>query len=148
MKLDNFILEEYDNTKEDHKRTILEISSDAEGRMYLGDLRTTVDCIKGFGDNESFNCVYIAYYNDTAVGFISISENCDYEICSGIRPKYRGEHLGALLLQEFSEKIFEKYNEVDELKLYIDNTNISSIKSAKLVGYEEIENEIYSLRRR
>lgn len=148
VKLDNFILEDYNETNPEHKKTIAELNSDVEGRMYLGNLKLTVECLQVLKEQSQLNHTFIAYYNGEPIGFILITDNCDYEICYGIRPKYRGEYFGALLLLEFSEKMFEDFEEIKELKLYIDENNIGSIKTAKLAGYEE-ENEdnFYSMRR-
>lgn len=147
MKLDNFILEEYNENKAEHKKTISEISSDGDSRMYLGDLKTFVDFFKNLKNQSLLNILFIAYYNREPIGFITISDIGDYEICYGLRPKCRGEYLGSLLLQEFSEKVFERYENIDELKLFIDELNISSKKTAELAGYQENDNDSYSMRR-
>ena len=113
MKLDNFRLEEYDVYSMEHNRVLKEIS-DAASLKYLGDLDFHVKRVYERGNkNGGLNEVFIAYYNELPVGFISIThKDFGYEIASGIIPKERGAHLGELLLQEFSEKIFETRKDV------------------------------------
>ena len=147
MKLDNFKLEEYNETNFEHKTTIIEISNDAYGRTFLGDLELHIMCVNKRKEESLLNYAFIAYYNDKPVGFISITENGNYEITYGIRPKYRGEYMGALLLQEFSEKIFEQFKDVNELKLFINNLNTASRKTALIAGYEKKNGITYSQRR-
>ena len=148
MKLDNFNLEEYDKTNVDHKTTVIEIGNDTLGRDYLGDLEYHIACINKRKENSLINYAYIAYYDIEPVGFISISSKENgYEISYGIRPKYRGEHLGALLLQEFTERVFEKYDNIDEIKLIISNVNTGSKKTALLAGYEKKNSSTYTQRR-
>lgn len=138
MKLDNFHLEEYDMTSSIHKTVVIELENDRDGKYYLGNLEYQIEEINKLRENDIINQAYIAFYNEEAVGYISLSHKENrYEISYGIRPKYRGEHLGALLLQEFSEKVFEDNNKINELTLMICNQNTSSKKTASLAGYRK-----------
>lgn len=148
MKLDNFNLVEYDKNNVEHKTTVIEISNDSLGREYLGDLEYHIACINRRKEDNFLNYAYIAYYDENPVGFISIfSRETGYEVSYGLRPKYRGEYLGALLLQEFTEKIFESFKQVDEIKLFINNVNTGSKKTALLAGYEKKSSTTYAQRR-
>lgn len=129
VKLDNFCLEEYNSHNQDHKTVIIELCNDPFGQLYLGDLE--------YQTEEDIHS-YIVYYgkSDEPVGYISLTVKEErYEISYGDRPKFRGQHLGALLLQEFSEALFERYPEIDTLTLIINNLNTSSKKTADLAGY-------------
>lgn len=143
MELDNFFLAEYDFQNVDHRTVALEIEN-ADKEHYLGDLEYHIARINQRREDNRCNHAYIAYYNDYPVGFISIFTEADsYQISYGIRPEKRGEYLGALLLQEFSEKMFEVYPEIDKLTLVIKNPNEYSKKTADLVGYTQDDSIVY-----
>lgn len=168
IKLDNFILYEYNNCQE-HQNVINEIeASDPKG--YLGNLRYTIRKINERKQDNPNNYAFIAYYNDYPIGYISITYlDNKYQIAGGTLPQYRRQNLSSLLLDEFSEKIldykgiekmlekFDTNNEfdkdiykegiseldVDELVLKIDPTNTSSHKVAELLGYEKVDTTTY-----
>ena len=143
MELDNFFLAEYDFQNVDHRTVALEIEN-ADKEHYLGDLEYHIARINQRREDNRCNHAYIAYYNDYPVGFISIFTEADsYQISYGIRPEKRGEYLGALLLQEFSEKMFEVYPEIDKLILVIKNPNEYSKKTADLVGYTQDDSIVH-----
>ncbi len=145
MELENFILEEYDQTNPYHKTVIVEINNDKFGAIYLGDLEYQIENIKRRKETkfDLANKAYIAFYNSLPIGYISITHKEDYEISYGICPKFQGYHLGALLLQEFSEKVFEEFTKIEELSLMINNTNTSSKKTATLAGYDKVNSTKY-----
>ena len=148
MELDNFYLAEYDGKNIDHKTTIIELENDKNGKQYLGNLEYHIAAVNRRKEESRCNHAYVAYYADIPIGFISITnKNESYQISYGIRPKSRGEHLGALLLQEFSEKMFEIYPEIDKLTLIINNLNTGSKKTADLAGYTQ-ENSVRHTQRR
>lgn len=140
MELDNFYLEKYTTDDYNHRTTIIELENDKDARLYLGNLENWILRMQEKEEIGFRNNAYIAYYKDNPepIGFISLTKNTErYEISYGIRPKYRGEHLAALLLQEFSETVFNTYSEINELTLNINNLNTPSKKTADLVGFEK-----------
>lgn len=148
MELDSFILEKYSNYNIEHKTTVIELCNDKSGRDYLGNLLYAIERIEERKEISEVNNVYIAYHDESAVGYISITTKDNiYEISYGIRPKYRKEYLGSLLLQEFSKKILELYPEIQVLTLMINNSNIGSSKVADLAGYVR-ENSVRHTKRR
>lgn len=147
MELDNFFLAEYDFQNIDHRTVIVEIEN-ADKEHYLGNLEYHISRINQRREDNRCNHAYIAYYNDYPVGFISIfTEAGSYQISYGVRPEKRGEYLGALLLQEFSEKMFEVYPEIDKLTLIINNANTPSKMTADLARYTQ-ENSVRHTQRR
>ena len=140
LKLASFLLEEYDESIIDHK--IVAIKLDNEN-SFLGCVTRHIEKLN---ENKLKNdCAYVAYYNDTPIGFISIralKEN--YEIRYGILPEYRNQHLGTLLLKEFSNKMFENPN-ISELNIFINSANIASRKLALQVGYEKVTSVKYKM---
>lgn len=142
MELDNFFLAEYNYTNVDHKTVAIELGNDKDGRNYLGNLEYHIDMVNKRKEDNPCNHAYIAYYDDIPIGFISITNKDEsYQISYGIRPRNRGEHLGAMLLQEFSEKMFEVYPEINTLTLIINDLNTGSRKTANLAGYAQ-ENKV------
>lgn len=148
MELDNFFLAEYDARNIDHKTVIIKLENDSYARTYLGNLSYHIERINQRKEENRCNHAYIAYYDDVPVGFISIYlEQKMYQISYGIIPKKRKEYLGALLLQEFSEKLFDEYPEIETLNLLINNLNTGSKKTANLAGYTQENGVRYTQKR-
>lgn len=147
LKLDNFILEEYNHNI--HSNILNKLQMDENTKKYLGDLRFAILMIEKRKLESNINNAYIAYYNDYPIGFISITYSEElYQISYSILPEYRKQNLGSLLLQEFSEVLFEKYANINELTLKIKEHNIGSKSVANLSGFEQIDNETFSQRRK
>lgn len=147
LNLDNFILEEYDENF--HNNILNRLQADNNAKKYLGDLKFSIMMIKKRKLENNINKFYIAYYNNYPIGFISITyKDKSYQISYSILNEYRNQNLGSLLLQEFSEAIFERYYNVNELILKIENDNIGSKKVADLAGYEQIDNNTFTQRRK
>lgn len=150
MELDNFILKEYDKENIEHCNVIDTLDIDEKTQKFVGRTRTLIQIINKRKEEEDYlhNNTYIAYYNDRPVGYISLTHKEDnYEVISGLLKEERNQHLGSLLLLEFSEKIFEEYKDIDKLTLKINSKNIGSIKCAELVGYKNEERDKYIMRR-
>lgn len=150
MQLDNFDLEIYSESNQEHQNILKKVTEDKTGRQYLGNIMNHVNSIlKRKEEDYLNNNIYIAIYNQRPIGYIALTHHDDiYEITSGLIKEARGEHLGALLLQEFSEEIFENLTYIDKLTLVIDNKNIGSIKAAQLVGYQKENGNYYTQKRR
>ena len=153
MNLDNFYLAPYNGGNMEHRNIFLKLWNDKAGKEYLGDLEYNIKTIRQTKKEDSRNEFYIAYYGDQQnnyrpVGFIALTTmNNDFEITSGIIPEFRHQHMAALLLEDFTEKIFESYSDIDELTLRIKDSNVPSKKTAQLVGYVKRDREKYTLRR-
>lgn len=147
MELDNFILEEYNEYSKIHSEVMNILCSDVATKKYLGNLKYAVSRINLRKIDDNCNAFYIAFYNDEPIGYISLT-NIDgyFQVSSSILPEFRGQHFAALLLEEFSEKVFEVYNYINKIDLVIDAKNIGSIKSAELADYK-LEDNKYSRRR-
>ena len=149
MELDNFTLEAYNENNKEHLETIEKIDVDKKSKEYLGNTFSLINMINKRKEEDFLhNETYISYYNNRPVGYIALTHNKDdYELISGLIPIERNQHLGALLLQEFSEKVFETIKDINELTLKINDKNLGSIKCAKLVGYVQDSKEKFNLRR-
>ena len=148
MKLDNFRLEDYNPYDFNHKSVIVQLENDSSATKYLGDLNLFYKNILDDQEEGYFAHFYIAYYNDYPIGFISINVNDNkYFIASGLLKEFRGYHLAALLLQEFSDKVFELRNDINDLYLSINEKNFASRKTAELVGYTKENKVRYQMKR-
>lgn len=149
MDLDNFNLEEYSPLNIGHKTVIIKLYNDINSRKYLGDLEYAISSINQRKESDYLhNYAYIAYYNERPIGYISLAhKEKTYEVTYGIIPEERGYHLGSLLLQEFTEKVFEEIKDIDKLTLIINHLNTGSINTAKLAGYNQEEKNRFTKRR-
>lgn len=137
MELDNFILKEFQNFNNEHINIINELKVNEEIKKYLGNLDFMINAINKRKIENICNNIFIAYYNDYPIGIITLTYFDDtYQISYGILNKFRKQNLASLLLQEFSEKVFEIYD-IEKLVLKINSDNIGSQKVALLAGYEK-----------
>ena len=144
MKLDNFELVKFNQFNIEHEY-IMNCIFDKRGSKYLSDYKSFMEFFSKCSEDVMFvNVLYLVLYNKRFVGFISlVHQRFGYEVISGMMPNERGKKLGALLLQEFSEEVFEKYPSIDRLHLKIHPTNMSAIKTAQLVGYRQLNSETF-----
>lgn len=144
MELDNFHLEEVNKDDNYHQKIIKELNSDPMVKKHLGSMNISIDFTERNALKTGIDVIYIAFYNNEAIGMISLNavDNI-YEISYAILSEYRNGYLASLLLQEFSEKVFENYSYINQLNLLILNINTASKKVAQLVGYKKEENSNY-----
>lgn len=150
MNLNSFRLENYMRDIPSHRTVIVKLHNDQvmNKTNYLGDLDYHIQKIEKRKEENYINGAYIAFYHNRAIGFISLTvEDESYQISYGIIPEFRGFHIGALLLQEFTEKIFETYKQIDKLTLIINSLNTGSKKTALLAGYEKENDTRYTQHR-
>lgn len=149
IKLDNFDLEPYDVERDAHRDVVIRLNKDAGTKEFFFDFMKMLNSIKKRGALELFNEVYIAYYDEKfPIGIITISTGKEYpEISSALLPEYRGKYMGPLLLQEFSEALFEYYEHINTLCVQIDPKNTKAISSATLAGYEKVDENMYVFKR-
>lgn len=172
LKLDNFDLYEYNDSLE-HQEVIRRIEM-SDNNSYLGNIKYAITRINQRKHENPNNFVFIAYYNDYPMGYISLTYlDNQYQVSAGTLPEYRKQNLSSLLLEEFSERILdykkvsemiEKFDskngyqkelykqgitdkEIAELVLKIEPTNIASHKVAELVGYEQVDNTTFRRRK-
>ena len=137
MELQNFNLQEYNDTKE-HRPIIIQLWNDELSNKYLYDLSKEVKYLQEKNIKDQRNNAYIVYYDSNPIGYISLKVDDNRCVISyGLIPEYRGKHLCTKLLQQLSRYILEIYQDVDNLILIIQNTNIGSIKVATNAGYKK-----------
>lgn len=146
--LDNFTLIEYDPNRSEQKYLVDRLKQEPAVNKYLGDLQYMALRIAQRKEENQYNLLFLAYYDEDPIGFISLTYlDESYQISSALFKEYRGQNLGSLLLQEFSEKVFEEFP-IDKLVLKINSENIAGQKAAELVGYDKEDSTTYAMNRR
>ena len=129
----------YKSNNINHKSVIVKLVNDPISMRYLGDLSYLITYLSNVNELDGF---YVVNYNDEDIGIITLSKLDDkYFVTYGLIPEYRGNHLASVLLNEFSSKIFEDNEDINELYLSINKQNIASRKTASSAGYLK-ENEM------
>lgn len=147
IDLNIFRLEAFNKNKDSHMKCIEELSCDKDVDDYLGNLFYMIDRIHQRREENFIDQIYMVYFREEIIGFISISlfDELPY-IASAIKKEYRGESLGSLLLQAFTYYL-QDYYKFDKIYVKINNANEKSKAMAKFVGYEHEEGDKYSIRR-
>lgn len=106
-----------------------------------------IDRINHRREENFVDQIYIVYFHEKIVGFISVSifDGFPY-VSSALLKEYRGESIGGLLLQEFTYYL-QDYYKFDKVYLQINNENARGKSAAKFVGYEHEEGDKYSIKR-
>lgn|SRR5574344_264475 len=136
LELDNFVLKEFNPLNKEHLDIINQLGCDAKSNKYLGNIKYALERNSMRSISNDLNKSYIVYYNSYPIGYANIMFTDACMLSIGILPKYRGQHLAALLLDELTDSELEHNSDLDEVCLKIDKANIGSIKTALLVGYK------------
>lgn len=147
IDLNIFRLEAYDNTRKAHIECIEELNRDRSVQRYLGNLFYMIDRIRLRREENFIDQIYIVYFHDQIIGFISISIIDDKPcISTGLLKDYRGEFIGTLLVQNFTYYLQDYYH-FDKVYAQINGENNSSKGVANFIGYEHVEGDMYSIKR-
>ncbi len=149
MNLDNFWLEKYDESKIEHKSVVVKLCNDDSVEHYLGNIFYLIEMLER--EKRDYKA-FIAYYNGYPIGFILLASRKnngvqDEELAYSILPTYRHQYFGSLLVQEFSEKIFELYPDISMITAYINPDNEFSKKAILLAGYNREKGIKYTQKR-
>ena len=83
---------------------------------------------------------YVVSLEDINVGYVYISSLDSFQRVSlnyVIESSFRGNQYGKLLLTEISEFLFQRDNRINEIELYIENSNRHSKRVALDVGFKK-----------
>ena len=139
-KLNNIVLNCYDEKDDNHNRLLLEFLGNSSSN-YIHDIDRRLknnkiknDCI--------FDRGYIVSFNDILIGYVFISKliKDDLYLEYSILKDYRGKGFGKLLLNEVSIYLIDNYN-IKSIVLDIDPSNTPSIMTAVSCGYIADEEE-------
>lgn len=147
IDLNIFELEAFNASKSTHVMCIDKLNQDPKVQKYLGNLFYMIERINRRREDNFVDQIYIVYFHDKIIGFISISIIDDMPlISSALLKEYRGEAIGGLLLQNFTYYLQDYYN-FEEIYLQIKDDNKVSQSVAKFVGYNHVSGENYSIKR-
>lgn len=84
-----------------------------------------------------FGNAYLVTQNDSIVGYLYLSgKSTNYIYLElSILKKYRKNGIGSQILSEVTDYIFYNNNDLKEIKLNIDKSNIGSMKASMNAGY-------------
>lgn len=140
MYLEHFILEKYNCNNYFHKSTVILMGNDDEVWKYMGDIDIIIEEIESKSLQNIYDCFYIVYKKGDInpigiIAFTFFKTANRYSIIYGILPENRGKNLSSVLLTEFTQHLFNKYSEIEEITLQINKGNLISSRTALSSGY-------------
>lgn len=154
LDLGLFSLEQYKDDNKEHKElaTIFEGNPNEEEndfRTYVGSVIAFADFAKSSIKKGKYAGVYFAYIGDTLVGMIGLYWlTGSPHIVIAILPEHRGHHYSKQLYQEYTNYVFEAYQEYEAIYVDIHPTNTHSIENALAAGFEQLDKYKYVKTRR
>ncbi len=132
----------YDFSLESHREFAKDLIRDPNVDKYLKNVDAFI-----YNDTEMpLNNAYLVGNKDNIVGYINLYERINaVEMDYAVGPKFRGirnnsnETIGCQILRETSEYIFENYDFIKFISLYIEKSNIRSIKAAQRAGFKLVD---------
>lgn len=159
MKLEHFILEEYDFDNEVHVNLKNSLINSEGSELVSKDINNYI--VKNYhlrqqdgvtntyvvvNDNEMIGLVFVNYHPEEEIRGRLLPE--EIEIGVGLLPKYRGQHLGSTLEKELSDALLEIFPRFALVVARIESSNVRSIKSAINAGFEHIKDDEYHYKRK
>lgn len=120
------------SNSEEELNAIKELEKDSLTQQYLSDFKQYIleTMIALENNEEPIRFTTFVYKDSVLVGILSLLDLGDNLVLSyGICPKQRGNHYGNKILSEVFDYMFSANLQLEKIILYIDQTNIGSIKS-------------------
>lgn len=135
INLETFDLIEYNELDLDHRIVTINLWNDKSVSSFMGDIEEFIFNVINSKSDDNYNNIYLVEKNNSIIGLVSLyCLDTKYEICYAILEQYRNNHYASKLLKEFSNYVFNNTN-IDNLYLYINKSNIVSLKVASNNGY-------------
>ena len=148
MKLDNFTLEEYEEFNIEHKTTMVNLMNDPAVNRFIGNLDYFIEHTKVRRENNGIDSIYIVKKAGTSIGFISLNIFSDkYEMSIAILPEYRHQYLGTMLVTDFTDYLFRNNEDINEIYVEINPSNVNSIKMVDNSGFKKDNSTRYVIKR-
>lgn len=151
IKLNTFLLEEYNSLNKEHRAVTNILTEDISARRYIyRDLNKFIDNLleRKKEMNDPYINWYVAYLNREEripVGMIGLDyRDHKYFVDYCILPDARNEHLGLTLAQQYSYYVVDELG-LDKVFEVIDPTNKASAKTAERIGYKKLDDTTYEL---
>ena len=133
--MEYFSIEEYDKYNYDHRSVVIKLANDEKVTRYFHDFEAYVQNIEERIEDDDENKVYIVSFHDEPIGVTTVDhQSFKHYLSLALLPEKRHERLGAMLLGELAEYLFQ-HKKMDRIYLEINDTNIASIKTAEKVGF-------------
>lgn len=148
IKLDSFELIEYDRTLEEHKQYAAYFESDKDYGEYMEPFWSLEYSIDYARKNGRYSNVYFAFKGNILVGMIGTIWVSDYpELVIGILKEHRGHHYSRVLIEEYTNYLFDTYKEYERIYAYIEKSNIHSKENVLAAGFTSL-NEFQYVKKR
>ena len=158
IKLDDFLLETYDNKNFSHVVFKEKLINSNDSKLISNDIDNYIIKTKKSGKIDKISNVYVVKYRNDLIGMVFVNYHPEeekedvllkeeIEIGLGLLDEYKGMHLGSLIEKELSTKLLNIYPQFNEIVVRINEDNIESIKSAKNAGFIQIGNDEYHFKR-
>lgn len=145
IKLDTLTLVTFDKENIKHVAFLKELIKDETILKWFSGI--TNNLLHNHGDEFFYRSFFVQDANENLVAYMNIGAYNEGEkavyLRSATRKAYRGKGIGKTLLLELTDYIFKNYNQVDMIKLKIDNENKPSIATANACGYKWILKDYY-----
>ena len=142
--LKDFELENYHTYNDFHNEIINRLSCDDGVKKYLGNLEYLITKIQQRYQENFVDTLYLVYKENKPIGIVTVCLRDEkYEIDCGILPEYRQKYYATILLNEFTEYLFNKYQRLDKVYLQIDGANDKSKIVAARNGYINEQGDLY-----
>lgn len=145
FKTNNFIFFRFNPTNDDEMEAINTLLNDRYVQKYLGNVDIRDFLLASRDDDEISDSSFLVGFNDEIVGYLSTFSGLDvidleYAVLTQFRGKKVNERdtYGALMIKEASSELFRRYAYVKFLRVYINESNVLSLKMAKKVGFEVV----------
>ena len=90
----------------------------------------------------------MAYIDNELVGMVGLIWIKGFsELVIGILPAMRGHHYSSILYQEYTQYVFDSYQEYKEIYAHIWPDNIYSQTNAEMAGFKRLDEKMYVKRR-
>ena len=139
IQLDSLVITEYCSNNIEKCHFVKEIAKDHLVCYFVSKVMDEF-----FEDSDQLEDIfvgasYIVQDNNDLIGFIHLSfvHEDVLNLHYGVHPKFRRnvKHYGAKILKETKNCLFERFSDVSEIELYINEINRGSIKCAEEAGY-------------
>lgn len=145
FKTNNFIFFRFNPTNDDEMEVINTLLNDRYVQKYLGNVDIRDFLLASRDDDEISDSSFLVGFNDEIVGYLSTFSGLDaIDLEYAVLPQFRGKKVnerdtyGALMIKEASSELFRRYAYVKFLRVYINESNVLSLKMAKKVGFEVV----------
>ena len=159
LKLEDFLLEEYDDTDVKHRILKNRIIKMKDSKLISEDINRYIRRNIELGKTDHITATYVVIKDNDYIGLAFVNYHPDkvdnnrfypeeIEVGLGLLEEFRGNSLGSLLEQELSEKLLSIYPQFDLITARVGKENIASIKSGEKAGFEWANGDEYHYKRK